>query len=210
MSRFKVLATLTVTLAWTSVAQAGPMLTGTVAYDRPSQLYAYSYVLDDLSALSPVDAVFIRVATHVYDLTHLNPVGYTAPAPFSNFLLGSAADVHGNEAVFASGTVYGWEAASAVARGTGIVPGAGVYGGFSFTSRYGPGTGNDSNYELFATSRYDAADRYETRLEVGRVVAPELANTPEPGTLALVAAGLAVVGLWGLRQTGRVGQPTGQ
>src|SRR5262245_53407585 len=128
MNRFKVLAALAVTLAWWGVAEAEPMLTGTVTYDRSTQLYTYSYVLDDRSAPSPVDVVFIRVATHVADLTHLNPVGYTAPAPFSDFRLYSAADVHGDEAVFASGTVYGWEAASAVVPRTGTIPGVGVYG----------------------------------------------------------------------------------
>src|SRR5690242_17604910 len=138
MSRFKVLlAVLAITLGWSGTAGAGPMLTGAVTYDRSAQLYTYSYALDDRSAPSPVDVVFIRVATHVYDLTRLDPVGYTAPAPFSDFHLAAAADVYGNEAVFASGTVYGWEAGSAVAPGIGIIPGAGGYGGFSFTSRYG-------------------------------------------------------------------------
>jgi hypothetical protein len=212
MSRLKVLAAaLAVALGWSGTAEAGPMLTGTVTYDRSTQLYTYSYVLDDRAAPAPVDVVFIRVATHNYDVIHLSPVSHTAPAPFSDFQLATAADVNGNEAVFASGTVYGWEAGSAAAApGSVVPPGAGVYGGFSFTSRYGPGTGDGSNYELFATSLYNAAHQYDARVEVGRVVAPELANAPEPGTLALAIAGSAVVGLRGLRRRGRVCQPTGR
>jgi hypothetical protein len=208
MSRFQVLAALTAVLAWSGAAAAGPMLTGTATYDPSTRLYTYQYTLDDRSAPAPVDVVFVRVGTHVYDLTHLNPVGYTAPAAFGDFQLASAADVHGDEAVFASGTVYTWHAGSA-GPGAGTPPAPGVYAGFSFTSRYAPGTGGDANYELFAVgTRYDAAHEYDARVEVGRVVAPELAPAPEPGTLGLVVAGLAGTGLRGLRRRGRVGRPT--
>jgi PEP-CTERM motif-containing protein len=199
MSRFKVLAAaLAVTLGGSGTAAAGPMLTGAVTYDRSTQLYTYSYTLDDRSAPGPVDVIDVRVATHVYDVFHLNPVGHTAPAPFAEFY---TAQGGWDTPEFAGGTFYEWNAGRAL---PGLTPG--VHSGLSFTSRYGPGTGDVANYALFSRAMNPGG----TQVEVGRVFAPDLTNTPEPGTLALVAAGLTVVGLRGMRRGGRVSQPTGQ
>jgi hypothetical protein len=167
------------------------MLTGTVTYDGSTQLYTYSYALDDrLSAPGPVDIIDVRVATHVYDVFHRNPVGHTAPAPFTEFYTSQGG---WDTPEFPGGTFYEWNAGWTLLS---LTPG--VHGGLSFTSRYGPGTGDAANYALFSR----ASDPGGTQVEVGRVVAPDLTNTPEPGTLALVAAGLAVVGSLGLRRSG--------
>jgi hypothetical protein len=165
------------------------MLTGTVAYDRATQLYTYSYTLDDRSsAPGPVDIIDVRVATHVYDVFHRNPVGDTAPAPFTEFY---TAQGGWDTPEFAGGTFYEWNAGRAL---PGLTPG--VHGGLSFTSRYGPGTGDGANYALFSR----ASDPGGTQVEVGRVVAPDLTNTPEPGTLALGLLGMIPVTLRALRR----------
>jgi hypothetical protein len=175
-------AALSVALAWPMTAAAGPMLTGSVTYDRSSQLYTYSYALDDRPSPGPVDVVELRVATHVYDIFNLNPVGHTAPAPFTDFY---TAEGGWNTAAFPGGTFYEWHA---WAR-----PGAtGVYTGFSFTSRYGPAESGPDNYALFSSAVTGPPQyRPDGFVEYGRMVAPDLAAAPEPGTLALAAVGLA-------------------
>lgn len=176
-------AILVVTVGWAGTAGAEPMLTGASTYDALTHLYT----LDDRSAAAPIDIALIRVATPLYDLNKFTPNSFSAPRPFSDFHLSTAADIKEDETVFASGVVYDWLA------GPTVMPG--VYN-FSFTSQYAPRTGMDSNYELFASSLYDADHDYDARVEVGHVVAPELAiaNTPEPGTLAFVFTGFAAVG----------------
>src|SRR3954462_3835891 len=82
MARAQPLALLLLT-AVVGTAEAG-FLTGTVAYDPATRLYSYSYTLDDRSALAPIDQIYIRVPTDLYDPT-LSPVSHTAPAPFADF-----------------------------------------------------------------------------------------------------------------------------
>lgn len=199
MSRFNApAAALLVTLGWSGAAGAGPMLTGSVTYDRSTQLYAYSYTLDDWDAPGPIDIIDVRVATHVYDVFHLNPVGHTAPAPFTEF---DTAQGGWDTPEFPGGTFYEWNAGWTLLDLT-----RGVHAGLSFTSRYGPGSGDAANYALFSR----AVDPGGTQVEVGRVVAPDLTHAPEPGTLALAAAGLTAAGLRGVRGRGRVRPLTGR
>ena len=183
MNTLKVLVlVLTVAFGRVGSAQAGPMLTGSVSYDRASQLYTYSYALDDRIAPATIDVVLIRIATHVYDVFHLAPVSGTGPAPFDHFIVGSGGSR--NEDAFASGTLYGWDAWERRP----LTPG--VYSGLSFTSRYGPGAENAPNYILYSHLIFNPDG---SGVEVGRVVAPDLTNAPEPGALALVVIGLAAV-----------------
>jgi hypothetical protein len=192
-------ATLAVAAVWPGAAHAGPMLTGQVTYDPAARLYTYAYTLDDRAAPAPVDLVSVRVATHVYDLSHRNPVGYTAPAPFTDFYTSEGG---WDTAALAGGTFYNWDADRPVA---GRPLTAGVHGGFSFTSRYGPGAGNAPDYILYS---HALGGPPVTGLEIGRVVAPDLTHTPEPGTMALAAIGLAAVGVPGLRRCGKPGGAT--
>ena len=172
MSRFNALAiALAVTFGWSGTAAAGPMLTGSVSYDRSVGLYTYTYTLDDRTTPADVDLVSIRIATHVYDLFHLNPVSGTGPSPFNYFDVAEGGGLV--EAEFASGTFYEWDAW----RARPVSPG--VYSGLSFVSRYGPGIDDAANYVLYSHELYRADGRGVVKY--GRVVAPDMTNTPEPG-----------------------------
>ena len=162
MNRLSALATaLAVTLGWSGTAAAGPMLTGAATYDRPAGLYTYTYTLDDRTAPTGVDLVYIRIATHVYDLFHLNPVSGIGPSPFNYFNVAEGGGLF--EAEFASGTFYEWDAW----RSRPVSPG--VYSGLSFVSRYGPGMDDAANYVLYSHELYRADGRGV--VEYGRVVA---------------------------------------
>jgi len=195
MSHFHSLATaLAVTLAWSSTAGAGPMLTGSVTYDRSSQLYTYSYTLDDRTSPGAVNVVEIRIATHIYDIFHLNPVSHTTSAPFSDFY---TAEGGWDTPAFPGGTFYEWYAWMRP-----LTPG--VHNGLSFTSRYGPGTDDVANYTLFS-SAVTGPPLYRTDgfVEYGRVVAPDLTSAPEPAPLVLAIIGLMAVAFRPLRR-GRI------
>jgi hypothetical protein len=199
MSRIKTLAVaVAVALGWAGTAAAGPMLTGAVTYDRATQLYTYSYTLDDRAAPSPIDIVSIRVATHVYDVSDLTPISYTVAAPFTLFFTGQGGWDHPE---FPGGTFYMWDAWWSRPNLS-----LGVHSGLSFTSRYGPGNGGVANYELYSRE----LDPVGTQVQIGLVVAPDLTHAPEPGTLAIVAVGLAAVGLRRARRSGRASQSADQ
>jgi len=179
-------------LVSTGTAGAGPMLTGTVTYDRVTQLYTYTYTLDDRSAPGAVDVVEIRIATHVYDLFHLNSISHAAPAPFTDFYTA----VGGwDTPEFPGGTFYEWHAWEAL---------PGIHSGLSFTSRHGPGTGDIANYALFSSAvTMPPLNLPDGFVEYGRVVAADLTNAPEPGALVLGIVGLVAFGLRGLRHSVR-------
>ena len=189
-------ATLAVAAGWPGAAHADPMLTGQVSYDPATRLYSYVYTLDDRAAPAPVDLVSVRIATHVYDLLHRNPVGFAAPAPFTDFY---TAEGGWDTAAFAGGTFYDWAADRSLAPG--------VHGGLSVTSRYGPGASNAPDYILYSRA---LGGPPVTGVEIGSVVAPDLTHAPEPGTMALAVAGLVAVAARGLRRRGRPGSATGR
>lgn len=185
-------------------AAAGPMLTGSVAYDPRTGLYTYSYALDDRSAAAPVSHIFVRVLTDSYQ-DGLSPAGSTAPNPYAfGTFTGQGLIGHPE---FPGGTFFGWTVGGNPPPLT-----AGVTTGFSFTTRYAPGTGTGGpdNYYLWSTAATDRLGGLAYGVqEVGHVVAPDYTKqppvqTPEPANLALAGVGLAGLAV-GRGRRGRLG-----
>jgi hypothetical protein len=179
-------------------AAAGPMLTGSVSYDPGTQLYTYSYVLDDRAAAGPVSHFYVRVLTDMA-VGSLTPDGSTTAPPYYFGTYTGTGPVSHSE--FPGGTYFGWEAGLHWQDVT-----AGVKSGFSVTSRYAPSDETVDNYYLWSNEVATSPGGFNNAIqEFGRVVAPDFSRplpvrTPEPATLSLAGLGLAGLGLTYLRR----------
>ena len=196
------LAVLVAVLAGEGAATAGPMLTGSYQYDPATQLYTYSYVLDDRAAAGPVTNFYIRVLTDGFN-NSLAPAGSTTPAPYQFGTFTGQGGIVGQMG-FEGGTSFGWEPA-----GNWSAVETGVKTGFSFTTAHGPTDSGAANYYLWSTAVSNGPGGMQNAVqEMGRVPAPNFAHpadAPEPGTLALAGVGLGAVGLIRSRQRGACG-----
>ena len=155
----------------------GAMLSGSVSFDSTSNLYTYSYVVDNTFGLAPINTIDIFVNSHQIDYSFA-PVSTTSPAGFifDGVSAGCGSPLFENPCA----TAWGWFDGI-----PGGVPVGSVLGGFSFTTPVAPTTNNYTNYGLFALTLPNAV------VGSGHIVAPE--EVPEPVTAPLVACVLMVL-----------------
>lgn len=163
-------------LAGTSKAS---MLNGSVSFDPATNLYTYSYVVDNISGPAAITELAILINDQVAALD-LHPDAHTDP-PGTSFwtgISGSSANPPVNE----SGTFWEWEYV--------YVPVGTEASGFSFTTAAPPVVSSANNYFLFADTFTQGPDNSGI-VEFGPIVAPLV--TPEPGTWEVAAGALLIL-----------------
>jgi hypothetical protein len=157
-------------------SEAELLLGGSVTFDRSSGLYAYRYVLDNRHGPAAITEVNILFESLRYDCS-LQPAAHTDPPgwSFGTSVSGGIANPPYGEA----GSFWSWYNPQGL-------PVGGTQTGFSFTSPNAPAAGSGNNYFLYG-------DTLGGVVEFGHVVAPDLAEAPEPPALALAALGLPLL-----------------
>lgn len=159
-----------------SIPTMAGMLTGSVSFDSATQLYTYSYVVDNRLGAARIDTIDIVVNSHDMHLSFA-PVSTTSPM---NFIFDGVSAGCGAPFGNPCETVWSW-----FDNGPPGVPVGSVISGFSFVTRVAPSTNNYTNYGLFALTLGNSL------VESGHIVAPE--QTPEASTVVFVASGLALL-----------------
>jgi hypothetical protein len=161
-------------------ASASTLLSGSVFLNPTTDLYTYSYTIDNTSS-SPVFEMSIlvsNVALNGVQLTGASmPLAYTAPNGWSLGVAvsGSIANPPYNE----NGSFYQfYTPTNTIAAGSAL-------SGFSFTTWAAPTTSPLNNYFV---------DTFGGIVEFGNTVAPNIVS-PLPAALPLYGAGLGAMGL---------------
>jgi hypothetical protein len=162
-------------------AKAELLLAGSVAFDRQAGLYTYRYVLDNRHGPGAITEVNVLFESLRYDCS-LQPAAHTDPPgwSFGTSVSGGIANPPYGEA----GSFWAWYNPQGL-------PVGGTQRGFSFTSPYAPGAGSGNNYFLYGDA-LGGVPPDPGVVEFGHVVAPDLAEAPEPPALALAALGLTL------------------
>jgi hypothetical protein len=159
-------------------------LTGSVSFDNATDLYTYSYVVNNTSRSSSIGELALLVDTFAHGLQadpraipHAVPPGFRVHKAVS----GSIEEPPYNIA----GKLFVWEPVNLVD----LIQAGQTLGGFSFSAPFPPAVGQNNNYFLYSFDDQRVVD-------YGRVVAPDFRGSyvPEPaaGTLASAATFVAI------------------
>ena len=172
--------------------EALPILNGSVSFNPMTNLYTYSYLLDNSSGPAPITdfAILIDSTRDSFPIDpSLTPIAHTEPPGWSFVLSvsGTSAFPPLNE----SGTFYEWNNFIGVPVGN-------VLSGFSFTTDRGPTPNANNNFLVFSTSFSGGPPSNMGIVEFGHIVGPDF-GVPEPSSFALLSAGvLGLIGsCWG-------------
>lgn len=178
MSILKRLCFLVVLLLASAVSgKADTILLGTVSFDPATNLYTYSYTIDNTNGPAPITGVRVRV--DALPLSHSEPAGWLY-ATNGVAIAGPPVNVMGRVVTWDSG------------NGSEIdgVPVGSILGGFSFTTPIAPLTTGQNNFFLVGLEFSGGPPEFPRIVTFGNVVGPGQV-VPEPATLLLLGTGLA-------------------
>ena len=156
------------------------ILTGGVSFNPITDVFTYSYTLNNTSGPATVTELSILIDSALQDFT-LAPTAHTDPAgtSFDIAVSGSSALPPLNE----FGTFWQWQVS---------VPVGTTLSGFSFTTPQAPVLNSSNNYFLFSTTFTGGPPGNTGIIEFDHVIAPDFA-VPELGTCGLIASALTLL-----------------
>ena len=181
-------------LAAEAPLRADSILSASVSFNPTTDLYTYSYAINNASGPAAIDELAVLVDTASLNF-HLFPNAYSSPPGWS-----LATAVSGSTAlppVDEYGTFWEW-----VGR---PVPVGSSLSGFSFTTAAAPTTSTANDYFLFSPTFSGGPLCCQGIVAYGNVVAPNLDDvaSPEPASILLFLIGLSPL-VWSLlRRSGR-------
>jgi hypothetical protein len=162
------------------------ILSGSVSFNPVTDLFTYSYALNNTSGPSTVNEMSILIDSAVGDFT-LSPTAHTDPpgTSFATAVSGGSSQPPLNE----FGTFWQWSGFS--------VPVGTTLSGFSFTTPDGPVADLANNYVIFGDTYSGGPPISPGTIEFGHIVAPDLSmptmsTVPEPRMLGLIMFALTL------------------
>lgn len=175
---------------------ASTILSGEVSFDNATQLYTYSYTIDNTSG-----PIAIRDLNILIDSSQAHVAFPYLPVPHSSpdgwFLGGAASGTSADPPLNEFGDFFSW-------TGQPPVPVGATLSGVSFSVAIAPTSSLANNYYLYSPDYSGGPPNIAAGgvVEFGHVVAPDFA-TPLPAALPLFATGIGALGLLGWRRKRR-------
>lgn len=166
-------------LASAAVAKADTLLLGSVSFDPATNLYTYSYTVDNTTGPAPIQYLMLQFsATAVPNTTITSPSGWG---------VSTSQRVDYGSPVLVSGDIVFWQSTSGL--GTTDIAVGSVLSGFTITTPAAPLTMNQNNFVILGRPFTGGPVQYPDVVTWGHVMAPT-SPVPEPATLFLLGSGL--------------------
>jgi hypothetical protein len=160
--------------------KADTVLLGSVSFDPGTNLYTYSYTIDNTTGPAPIQYLMMQFsATAVPNTTITSPSGWG---------VSTSQRVNYGSPVLVSGDIVFWQSTSGL--GTTDIAVGSVLGGFTITTSAAPLTTNQNNFVILGRPFTGGPEQYPAVVTWGHVTGPT-SPVPEPSTLFLLGSGLA-------------------